>query len=81
MSTMRRLDKPIIAPNFDLQYKQVLVLSNGKRIHYLKSEIRECPEHKKPNVYVKIHHSEEDGTYHGYKLIRLCGSCSSLIPN
>ncbi len=76
MSTVRRLDKPIISPSFDLSHKQDLVLADGRKICYLRSEVMECSEHKYPNVYIRIHHTEEDGTYHGHKTICLCSKCS-----
>ena len=50
------------------------VYVSGKKLTYSHSELKECPMHKHPGVYVRVYHNFVE-EYYGYRDIYLCLSC------
>jgi hypothetical protein len=50
------------------------VYASGKKLTYSHSELKECPMHKHPGVYVRVYHNFVE-EYYGYRDICLCLSC------
>lgn len=50
------------------------IYAGTRCLDYSHSEVRECPMHKHPDVYIKVYHTFM-GKCHGYREICLCLSC------
>lgn len=67
---------PLIAESMRELYRLTRpeVYASDKLLNYSHSELRECPIHKHPGVYVRVYHNFVE-EYYGYRDICLCLSC------
>lgn len=50
---------------------------NDKLLTYSHSDIKECPLHKYPSIFVRVYHNS-NGTFYGYRDICLCLNCLTI---